>query len=163
MAAHLAPPSLGFSRQEHWSGLPFSSLKPVPVSCVICKFLFLIIFSATHLNIRLWFLPKTVTTIICQMVVFYFCDSFHIYRLQFHCKEDLSLPPHFSTHLITFYIKSMCGYLCSSKSSTLLLSLFILLFKLFQVCPLGVPSGCPLWHVWIFAFYLSACSWCLLD
>ena len=25
MAAHEAPPSLGFSRQEHWSGLPFSS------------------------------------------------------------------------------------------------------------------------------------------
>ena len=26
-AAHQAPPSLGFSRQEHWSGLPF----PAPV------------------------------------------------------------------------------------------------------------------------------------
>ena len=25
MAAHLAPPALGFSRQEHWSGLPFPS------------------------------------------------------------------------------------------------------------------------------------------
>ena len=25
-AAHEAPPSLGFSRQEHWSGLPFPSL-----------------------------------------------------------------------------------------------------------------------------------------
>ena len=25
MAAHQAPPSLGFSRQEHWSGLPFVS------------------------------------------------------------------------------------------------------------------------------------------
>ena len=25
MAAHQASPSLGFSRQEHWSGLPFSS------------------------------------------------------------------------------------------------------------------------------------------
>ena len=24
-AAHQAPSSLGFSRQEHWSGLPFSS------------------------------------------------------------------------------------------------------------------------------------------
>ena len=23
MEAHQAPPSLGFSRQEHWSGLPF--------------------------------------------------------------------------------------------------------------------------------------------
>ena len=25
-AAHQAPPSLGFSSQEHWSGLPFPSL-----------------------------------------------------------------------------------------------------------------------------------------
>ena len=25
MAAHQAPPSLGFSRLEHWSGLPFPS------------------------------------------------------------------------------------------------------------------------------------------
>ena len=25
MTAHQAPPSLGFSRQEHWSGLPFPS------------------------------------------------------------------------------------------------------------------------------------------
>ena len=24
-AAHQSPPSLGFSRQEHWSGLPFPS------------------------------------------------------------------------------------------------------------------------------------------
>ena len=26
MAAHQAPPSLGFSRQEYWIGLPFPSL-----------------------------------------------------------------------------------------------------------------------------------------
>ena len=26
MAAHQSPPSLGFSRQDHWSGLPFPSL-----------------------------------------------------------------------------------------------------------------------------------------
>ena len=28
-AAHQAPPSLGFSRQEHWSGLPFPSHPPI--------------------------------------------------------------------------------------------------------------------------------------
>ena len=28
-AAHQAPPSLGFSRQEHWSGLPFYSCMKV--------------------------------------------------------------------------------------------------------------------------------------
>ena len=29
-AAHQAPPSLGFSRQEHWSGLPFPSPGDIP-------------------------------------------------------------------------------------------------------------------------------------
>ena len=28
--SHQAPPSLGFSRQEHWSGLPFPSLGDLP-------------------------------------------------------------------------------------------------------------------------------------
>ena len=31
MAAHQAPPSLGFSRQEHWSGVPF------PLQCIKVK------------------------------------------------------------------------------------------------------------------------------
>ena len=30
MSAHQAPPSLGFSRQEHWSGLPFPSPGDLP-------------------------------------------------------------------------------------------------------------------------------------
>ena len=35
MAAHQAPPSLGFSRQEHWSGLPHS---PFPTEyCLLQK------------------------------------------------------------------------------------------------------------------------------
>ena len=33
-AAHQAPPSLGFSRQEHWSGLPFPSQKVKSLSRV---------------------------------------------------------------------------------------------------------------------------------
>ena len=32
-AAHQAPPSLGFSRQEHWSGVPF----PPPITCLRCR------------------------------------------------------------------------------------------------------------------------------
>ena len=31
MAAHQAPPSLGFPRQEHWSGLPFPSWMIIPI------------------------------------------------------------------------------------------------------------------------------------
>ena len=30
MAAHQAPPSLGFSRQEYWNGLPFPSPGDLP-------------------------------------------------------------------------------------------------------------------------------------
>ena len=33
-AAHQAPPSLGFSRQEHWSGLPI----PSPGFCILNDF-----------------------------------------------------------------------------------------------------------------------------
>ena len=35
MAAHQAPPSLRFSRQEHWSGLPFPSPKH---ECMLSRF-----------------------------------------------------------------------------------------------------------------------------
>ena len=37
MAAHQAPPSLGFSRQEHWSGLPFPSPDLSPTDLHIFK------------------------------------------------------------------------------------------------------------------------------
>jgi len=36
-AAHQAPPSLGFSRQEHWSGLPFPSPKPETLLGLPCE------------------------------------------------------------------------------------------------------------------------------
>src|SRR5574340_572938 len=32
--AHQAPPSLGFSRQEYWSGLPFPSPSDLPDSAI---------------------------------------------------------------------------------------------------------------------------------
>ena len=35
-AAHEAPPSLGFSRQEHWSGLPFPSPMPEREVAQLC-------------------------------------------------------------------------------------------------------------------------------
>ena len=34
--AHLAPLSMGFSRQEYWSGLPFPSPGSLPVSSISC-------------------------------------------------------------------------------------------------------------------------------
>ena len=36
MAAYQAPPSLGFSRQEHWSGLPFPSPMPESEVAQLC-------------------------------------------------------------------------------------------------------------------------------
>ena len=45
MAAHQAPLSLGFSRQEHWSGLPFPS--PMHASMLSC-------FSRVQLCVTLW-------------------------------------------------------------------------------------------------------------
>ena len=42
-AAHQAPPSLGFSRQEHWSGLPFPSpsLLLLIINLFSCSFIYL--------------------------------------------------------------------------------------------------------------------------
>ena len=52
MAAHQAPQSLGFSRQEHWSGLPF----PSPMhSCVASSVKFQKYLKAcTHCRLRAW-------------------------------------------------------------------------------------------------------------
>ena len=34
-AAHQAPPSMGFSRQEYWSGVPLPSLKMICIRCLL--------------------------------------------------------------------------------------------------------------------------------
>ena len=39
MAAHQGPPSTGFSRQEHWSGLPFPSPKLIDTALFLSGFL----------------------------------------------------------------------------------------------------------------------------
>ena len=46
MTAQQAPPSLGFSRQEHWSGLPFPSPMLVMCVCVVFFFVFFLFFFA---------------------------------------------------------------------------------------------------------------------
>ena len=48
--------------------------------------------------------------------------------------------PHLSIYLITFYIKSTCEYLRSSKSYTLLLSLFIFVVQIVPGLPVGSQS-----------------------
>ena len=56
-AAHQAPPSMGFSRQEYWSGIPLPSPSMTLVACkhhkeikAIIKKMFLIIFSLLTQN-----------------------------------------------------------------------------------------------------------------
>ena len=78
MAAHQAPPSLGFSRQEHWSGLPFPSpmhnpsRKEVLVHYVLflCFDFFLVtiffIQHKDHLGIALR--PSHILTLECSLV-----------------------------------------------------------------------------------------------
>ena len=53
MAAHQAPPSQGFSRQEQWSGLPFPSPKH---ACMLSRF------SHVWLCVTLWTEP---TSLLC--------------------------------------------------------------------------------------------------
>ena len=43
--AHQAPPSLGFSRQEHWSGLPFPSPRILMPTNYLTHFLPLLLLS----------------------------------------------------------------------------------------------------------------------
>ena len=45
--AHQAPPSMGFSRQEYWSGLPFPSPNPKERQC---QRMFRLWYSCTHLT-----------------------------------------------------------------------------------------------------------------
>ena len=48
-AAHQAPPSLGFSRKEHWSGLPFPSpMHARKISCFSHAWLCAILWTAAH-------------------------------------------------------------------------------------------------------------------
>ena len=49
MAGHQAPPSLGISRQEYWSGLPFPSLMHAcMLSRFSCVWLCVTLWTATH-------------------------------------------------------------------------------------------------------------------
>ena len=49
MAAHQALPSLGFSRQEHWSGLPFPSpMHACMLSRFSCVWLYATLWTAAH-------------------------------------------------------------------------------------------------------------------
>ena len=51
-AAHQAPPSMGFSRQEYWSGVPLPS-PPSKVTRVNCHFLLQVIFLTLGSNLHL--------------------------------------------------------------------------------------------------------------
>ena len=70
MAAHQAPPSLGFSRQGHWSGLPF----PSPMhACVLSRFsrvrLCATLWTAAHRLLCPWYSSGKNTGVGCHFLL----------------------------------------------------------------------------------------------
>ena len=53
--AHQAPPSMGLSRQEHWSGLPFTSPAAQDEAIIMDQFLtiFFLIFKEFYKNVNM--------------------------------------------------------------------------------------------------------------
>ena len=92
MAAHQAPPSLGFSRQEHWSGLPF------PLQCMKVKSLSRVRLFATPWTAAYQAPPSTgwSTGVGC-----------HCLLLMFLCTCSINEEPYLSTW-ITFLTKERC-------------------------------------------------------
>ena len=104
-AAHQAPPSLGFSRQEHWSGLPFPSPMHESESEVAqsCPTLRLRGLQPTRL-LRLWDFPGKSTGVGCHCLLRFivtsncyiyasFCSSlsFSSFSLQTRSQSQLKL------------------------------------------------------------------------
>ena len=54
MAAHQAPLSLGFSRQEHWSGLPLPSLKTIYINILLGELTVGVVQSLSHVQLCSW-------------------------------------------------------------------------------------------------------------
>ena len=58
-AAHQAPLSLGFSRQEHWSGLPFPSPEDLPNPGIELGSPILLLLLSHFSRVRLYATPET--------------------------------------------------------------------------------------------------------
>ena len=71
MAAPQAPPSLGFSRQEHWSGLPLPSPNEgkVKVKLLSCVQLLATPWTAAHLALHPWDFPSKRTGVGCHCLL----------------------------------------------------------------------------------------------
>ena len=84
-AAHQAPPSKGFSRQEYWSGLPM----PSPIATVCIHFFFEVL----HKVHKSYTLSSVKTLIYMQAHIF----SFHLYSHypnEDRCFQDARGLPH---------------------------------------------------------------------
>jgi len=57
-AAHQAPPSMGFSRQEYWSGVPLPSPKGVLQNCISQKTTFILLHTGSWCLICGYFIEK---------------------------------------------------------------------------------------------------------
>ena len=145
MAAHQAPPFLGFSRQEHWSGLPFPS--PMHESekwkwsrSVVSHSLRPHGLQPTRL-LHPWDFPGKSTGVGCHCLLqrdFYSPLNFHFEgeELVFSC---LQLRPRFSGHESWRAEVPLrhCKYLTS-------LNLSFLICKMWRTIPGWLHAGCEL-------------------
>ena len=117
MAAHQAPPSLGFSRQEHWSGLPF----PFPMyesekwewsRSVVSDPQQPHELQPTRL-LRPWDFPGKSTGVGCHCLLQYFIILLSLIHCSRRCKES----PDVFTSLVNFYHNRDMTYLAGINQS----------------------------------------------
>ena len=112
-AAHQAPPSLGFSRQEHWSGLPFPSpMHENDVSVFNMLSTFVIAFlPRSMLLLILWLHSPSIVTLEFRKIKFVTVSIVsHLFAMKWLMGVDamilvfwmLSLKPAFSVSSLTF-------------------------------------------------------------
>ena len=123
-AAHQAPPSLGFSRQEHWSGLPFPSLMHESRKW---KWSHSVVSDSSRPHglqptrlLRPWDFPSKSTGVGCHCLLWITCSKGFCISVQSH-PVDL-------TFLITLIIR------------------FIFKFK--YMSPISFAISFPLCHLW---------------
>ena len=94
-AAHQAPPSLGFSRQEHWSGLPY-----VKVKLLSCVWLSATPWTAAYQAPPSMGFSGKSTGVGCHCLLWL---KEQLCPKTFHCRTEGKNPPYFEQHFIQWY------------------------------------------------------------
>ena len=83
-AAYQAPPSMGFSRQEYWSGLPLPSLVYVLILINVSDY---ILTPSRRAGLRIFSLR-------CLLVVYYYWEKKKIKQVGWRACENILVPSH---------------------------------------------------------------------